>query len=192
MALVQQRREVVHTKLTRKYQKAINVYLRWSEDELAELDFSLKHSIDAGLQLGQESHRRSNYPGFPYDVDGTVYPVEQIKPQAVVVFGERFEGLKAALVHASKTYGLSQGKLAQGLELHNNNLEAVILHLQREQQQASSERELGRLCGAFAKEHNQSRRYVVNAVKRYMERDQELSVHQALEKLYQERVQHFK
>ncbi len=191
MGLLQQRRDVVQAKLAAKYKKAINVYLRWSQEEVAELDRSLKHSIAAGLTLGEESHRRANYPGFTYEVDGSRVAVEQVLSQPVVVFGQRFEGIKAALEHSAKAYGLSQGKLAQGLEQHNDNLEAVILSLQQQQQKQLEARQMNRLCGEFARTHNQSRRYVVNAVQRYLDRDDRLTVAEALEKLYDERVRHF-
>ncbi|TKB48689.1 hypothetical protein FCL40_11075 [Ferrimonas sediminicola] len=191
MGLLQQRRDVVQTKLAAKYKRAINVYLCWSEEEVEELDRSLKYSIAAGLSLGEESHRRANYPGFTYEIEGCRVAVSQAVVQPVMLFGERFDGIKAALEHAAKTYGISQGKLAQGLVQHNDNLEAVVHALQQQQQKQLEERQMNRLCAEFARAHRQSRRYVVNAVQRYLDRDESLTVAEALERLYQERVRHF-
>ncbi|USD38117.1 MULTISPECIES: hypothetical protein [Ferrimonas] len=191
MGLLLQRRDVVQAKLANKYKQAINVYLRWNQDEVAQLDRSLSHSIAAGLTLGEEAHRRSQYPGYAYELEGSRIEVTQLQPQPVRVFGERFDSLKAALVYASRTYGIKQGQLAEALAKHNHNLDAAILAFQQQQKQQLSERELNRHCAAFAKQHGQSRRYVVNAVHRYLDRDETLTVAEALDKLYQERIQHF-
>ncbi|WP_298444078.1 hypothetical protein [uncultured Ferrimonas sp.] len=190
MGLVEQRREWVHTKLAAKYAKPIAVYLKWTQEELAELDYGFAHSIGAGLRLGEESHRRSNYPGFRYEVDGAVVAASLVQPLPVMVFEQRFDDLKSALVAVSKQYQIKQAKLVEGLADHDNNLEAVVLAHQQQQQQALYRRQLRAACSAFAKQHQQSLRYVTNSVERYLDKDEELSIAEALDKLYQERVRH--
>ncbi|RCU45724.1 hypothetical protein DU002_14795 [Corallincola holothuriorum] len=191
MGLVQQRRELVHTKIASKYKKAIGVFLRWNEDELEELDFSLHHSIAAGLKLGEESHRRSNYVGFAYEIDGA--KATGLVPTAapIKVFGEQYASVKDALVAVSKSYRINQAKLVEGMAKHDNNLEAVVMAWQQQQEHAMFQRELRKQCAAFAKQHKQSHRFVVNEIERYLDKDAELSIADALDKLYQERVQHY-
>ncbi|QIZ77631.1 hypothetical protein [Ferrimonas lipolytica] len=190
MGLVQQRRELVHTKIAAKYAKSIGVYLRWNQDELAQMDYGFSHSLGAGMKLGEESHRRSNYQGFAYELDGAIVAASAPTPVPIHVFEQRFNSIKEALVAVSKRYGISQTKLVDGLAKHDNNLEAVVMAVQREQEQALYQRQLRSQCRAFAKQHNQSVRYVTNSVERYLDKNELMTVPEALEKLYQERVKH--
>jgi hypothetical protein len=191
MGLVQQRKEYVQTKLANKYKQAIGVYLRWNEDELAELDFSLHHSIAAGMRLGEESYRRANFAGFGYEIDGSKVQGLVPTPAPVIVFGERFETLKQALVRVSKVYAISQAKLVEGLAAHGNNLEAVLMALQEEKAHTLFRRQLRRQCQAFAKQHGQSSRFVMNEVERYLDKYDDLSIAEALDRLYEDRVKHY-
>ncbi len=188
MGLVEQRREWLQTKLSAKYAKAIGVYLKWNHNELAELDYGLRHSIGAGLELGEEAHRRANYQGYPYEVDGAVVAQATIKPLPISVFEQRFDTLKQALVAVSEQYRIPQAKLVEALAKHDNNLEAVVLAHQQQQADQLAKRQLQQACRQFAKQHGQSSRYVTNSVERYLDKDPELTVAEALDKLLSERI----
>ena len=63
---LEERRNFARAKLAKKYTKALTIYEMWTEAELAALDFSLRHSIAAGLKLGGETTERLGYPGFDF------------------------------------------------------------------------------------------------------------------------------
>ncbi|MFI3244876.1 MAG: hypothetical protein R3Y10_00105 [Ferrimonas sp.] len=188
MGLIQQRREWVQTKLAAKYAKAIRVYLKWTPEELAELDYNLGHSIAAGLALGEEAYQRSQYVGFAYEIDGATMDESVLKSAPVVVFEQRFSDLKSALIAMSQQYGVKTAQLVDALAQHDNNLEAVIRAHQRAQHDAQERRRLQRLCRAFAQRHQQSIRYVTNEIERLLDKHELLSFEEALERLYQERI----
>ncbi|GAA5217082.1 hypothetical protein ACFSJ3_14490 [Corallincola platygyrae] len=192
MGLVQQRREWVHTKIAAKYKKAIGVYLKWNEDELEELDFSLHHSIAAGLKLGEESHRRSNFQGFSHEIDGS--KVADVLPAAmpIVLFDKQFDSLKDAILYVCKNYPITQPKLVERLAEQGNNIEAVVMEIQEEQEVAQFQRQLKIQSAAFAKKHNQSARFVSNEVERYLDKELAYSIAEALDLLYEERVKHYR
>ncbi|MDP5138141.1 hypothetical protein ORJ04_19525, partial [Rheinheimera baltica] len=82
-----ERRLFARAKLAKKYDKALTIYDMWTTEELATLDFSLRHSIEAGLKLGAETTERLSFAGFDYEAGGVSQLVAENAPLRFDVFG---------------------------------------------------------------------------------------------------------
>ncbi|RKF20012.1 hypothetical protein DBZ36_06050 [Alginatibacterium sediminis] len=191
LPLVEQRRQLVQNKLKQKYKQAIHVYLSWSEDEVSEMEGNLLLSISAGVKLGEESFIRSSYIGYDFELDGQRNSKSHFVSPVVSVFGQQFNDLKTAITACSQRYDIYAAQLSEDLAKHDNNLEAVILDIQDQQQQKAYRRELNSQCLRFAKQHKLSRMQVVNAVERYIDKNADLTIPQALQQYYEQRVQYY-
>lgn len=185
---IDERRDFAKDKLSKKYDKALTIYEMWSEDELVALDFSLKHSIEAGLKLGEETTERLKYPGFAYEAAGLSQSVQYNSPKYFNVFGDTFSTFREALDFASKAYRIPKNTLKEYFADHNNNFENAIQAVHKEVADREHKKQMKTLCGQFAKQHKQSVIFVHKQVERYLSEDEEITINEALERLYEERV----
>jgi hypothetical protein len=185
---LEERRQFAKNKLAKKYDKALTIYEMWTEDELSALDFSLRHSIEAGLKLGAETTERVNFPGFAFEAAGIQQNVPYTTPEYFNVFGEQFSTFRAALDFASKAYRISKNTLKEYFADNDNNFENAINVIHKEMADKELKQQLKKRCGDFAKQHKQSIIFVHKQVDRYLSENEDITINDALEKLYQERV----
>ena len=176
--------DAVKKKLAKKYDKAIHVYQLWDKDEIEEFDYNFKTSLNAGIELGEESYARVKYKGFSFEVDGQKRRSLYVEAEKLRVFGEAFDDFTTALDYASKTYRIPKAKLKALFAEYSNNFDDAI-HAFHQQIQR---REFDKKCREFAKKYKQNPNFVIRTVKLYMKADQDLSVSMALEKLYEKYI----
>jgi len=185
---LEERRKFANDKLAKKYAKALTIYEMWTEDELAALDFSLQHSIAAGLKLGAETTERLSYPGFDFEAAGIEHNVQLTVPSYFDVFGEQFSTFREALEFASKAYRISKNTLKDAFADNDNNFELAIQAIHQQVAEKEFNQQLKQQCAAFAKKHKQAVIFVHKQVDRYLSENEEMTIHEALEHLYQTRV----
>ncbi|MCB5227846.1 hypothetical protein JAO78_013595 [Alishewanella sp. 16-MA] len=185
---LEERRVYAKKKLAKKYEKALNIFEMWTEEELAALDFSLSHSIAAGLKLGLETTERLNFPGFNYEAAGINHQVHYHLSASFDVFGESYSSFREALDYASKAYRIPKFTLKEYYAEHGNSFEKAIHAVHRETAAKEFQKQLTTLCQQFAKQHKQSVIFVHKQVERYLTENDTLSISQALGKLYDERI----
>ena len=187
-----ERRKFAKDKLAKKYAKALTIYEMWTEAELAALDFSLQHSIAAGLKLGAETTERVGFPGFAYEAAGQQHNVQDNLQELTAinfdVFGERFSTFREALEFASKAYRIPKNTLKQYFADNNNNFEQAIQAIHKEVAEKEFNQQLKQQCAAFAKQHKQAVIFVHKQVERYLSENDDMTISEALEHLYQTRV----
>ncbi|MDP5030483.1 MAG: hypothetical protein NWQ54_15980 [Paraglaciecola sp.] len=183
-----ERRDFAKEKLAKKYDKALTIYEMWSEHELVSLDFSLRHSIEAGLKLGEETTERLKYRGFDYEAAGVHQNVQFNTPKYFDVFGDQFSTFREALDFASKAYRIPKNTLKEYFADNDNNFEKAIHAIHKEVAEKDFKKQMKSQCGAFAKKYKQSVIFVHKQVERYMSEDEEMTINEALERLYEERV----
>ncbi|WP_214000607.1 hypothetical protein [Arsukibacterium sp.] len=183
-----ERHKFARAKLAKKYEKALTIYDMWTEDELAGLDFSLRHSIEAGLTLGAETTERLAYPGFAYEAAGQQHNVEYRAPQVFEVFGEQFDTFRAALDFASKAYRIPKNALKQAFADNEHHFELAIQAMHKQVAEKEFNQQLKQQCAAFAKQHKQAVIFVHKQVERYLSENDEMTITEALAHLYLTRI----
>jgi len=185
---LEERRTFAKDKLAKKYAKALTIYEMWSENELNDLDFSLRHSIEAGLTLGEETTERLRYPGFDYEAAGHQQSVPYNTPKYFEVFGDQFTTFREALDFASKAYRIPKNTLKEYFADNNNSFEEAIHAIHKEVAEKEFNKQLKTLCNAFAKKHKQPIVFVHKQVERYLSENEEMTISEALEHLFITRV----
>tara|TARA_R110002126_G_scaffold98045_4_gene228062 strand:- start:6083 stop:6877 length:795 start_codon:yes stop_codon:yes gene_type:complete len=183
-----ERRNFARAKLAKKYAKALTIYEMWTEEELAGLDFSLRHSIEAGLTLGAETTERLAYLGFGYEAAGEQHTVRYTTPSYFAVFGEQFSTFREALDFASKAYRIPKNALKERFAEHDNNFELAIQAVHKEAADKEFDQQLKQQCAAFAKQHKQAIIFVHKQVERYLSENADMTIAEALQHLYQTRI----
>lgn len=187
-ALLGQRFDLVKKKLAQKYKRAIRIYEMWDHDEVHELDYSLKKSVLAGLSLGEEACQRVKFKGFTFEADGEKHTAHYGESVQLNVFDQVFDNFRDALDHASKTYKIPKGKLRDLLSEHDQNFDKAINSYHSTMARKLFEKNLKGQCKDFAQQHKQNVKFVMTTVELYMQQDENLTLDQALRKLYQERI----
>lgn len=180
-ALLGQRVDVAKAKLSKKYAKAIRVFQLWDPDEFNDFDYNLKTSLNAGIQLGEESYTRVKYKNFPFEVDGQKRHINYVKADKLSVFGEEFEFFPEALAYASTAYRIPKAKLKDLFAEHGNDFDNAIKAFHDEVAEKSFEKQ----CRKFSKQHRLNLGFIVRIAKLYMKQDDELTLEAALVKLYE-------
>jgi hypothetical protein len=168
--------------------KSIRVYEMWDHSEIEELDYSLKHSINAGINLGKESYDRYKFRGFDFEVNGERHIADYVKAKKFVVFGETFFNFRDALDYGCKAFRVPKAKLLELFAEHENSFDKAIRFFQAEVARKLYENELKKKCGEFAKTHKLNINFVMHTVELYRKQNDELSIELALVKLFEERL----
>jgi hypothetical protein len=183
-----ERRNFARAKLAKKYAKALTIYEMWTTEELAGLDFSLRHSIEAGLKLGAETTERLSYPGFAFEAAGQQHQVHYSEVPVFEVFGEQFDTFRAALDFASKAYRIPKNALKESFADNDNNFELAIQAVHKAAADKEFDQQLKQQCAAFAKKHKQAVIFVHKQVERYLSENEDMTITEALQHLYDTRV----
>ncbi|QBL10521.1 hypothetical protein E0Z06_13790 [Rheinheimera sp. D18] len=183
-----ERKDFAKKRLAKKYDKALTIYEMWSKEELDGLDFSLRHSIAAGLQLGEEATNRLLFPGFKFEAAGLEHQVNYGPAQHFDVFGEQFTTFRDALDFASKAYRISKNTLKEYFADHDNSFEKAIIAIHKEVADKAFQKQLKTRCNQFAKQHKQAVIFVHKQVDRYLSEDEDMTIDEALTLLYETRV----
>ncbi|EPJ44969.1 MAG: hypothetical protein OFPI_38500 [Osedax symbiont Rs2] len=186
--LLGQRVDVAKRKLARKYQRAIRIYEVWDHDEIGDLGYQLKHSINAGIVLGKESYQRIKFKGFDFEADGEKHSAHYVDNEVFTVFGEKFDIFRDALDYASKAYRIPKAKLITMFTEHNNCFDTAINLFQQKIARNSYEKELKQKCRAFSLEHKQNLQFVMRTIELFCQQDHSLTIEMALAKLYTDRL----
>lgn len=182
------RTDNVKFKLARKYSKALKVYEMWEEDELAELDHSLRTSINAGLKLGEDAYSRVKFPGFDFEVEGEKHSAHYTPNEMFEVFGSKFDNFRDALTYASASYRIPKSKLKDLFFEHDHSFDSAITFEHSVIEKKLFEKELKGKCKLFALKHKLNIKFVIHAVTLYMDDDEYLTIDTALERLYEKRI----
>ncbi|MBJ2137461.1 hypothetical protein JEU11_13450 [Paraglaciecola chathamensis] len=182
-----QRVDKVKQKLARKYKKAIRIYEMWDHDEIDELDYHLKKSVNAGLELGKECYERLKFKGFEFEADGEKHSVHYVETKVFTVFGEKFDSFRDALDYGSKAFRIPKAKLREIFAENGNCFDTAIKIFQDEMARKIYERELKDKCKIFADKHKQNIKFVMHTVEIYMSKDEKLTIDTALLRLFEER-----
>lgn len=183
-----ERHKFAKTKLAKKYAKALSIYEMWTTEELAALDFSLRHSIEAGLKLGAETTGRLNFFGFDYEAGGISQQVQDSAPLVFDVFGECFASFREALDFASKAYRIPKNALKEAFADNGNSFEQAIQAIHQQVAEKEFNQQLKQQCAAFAKQHKQAVIFVHKQVERYLSENADMTITEALQHLYDTRV----
>jgi hypothetical protein len=183
-----ERRLFARAKLAKKYDKALTIYDMWTTEELAGLDFSLRHSIEAGLKLGAETTERLNFFGFDYEAGGISQQVQDNTALQFDVFGECFDSFREALDFASKAYRIPKNTLKEVFADNGNSFEQAIQAIHQQAAEKEFNQQLKQQCTAFAKQHKQAVIFVHKQVERYLSESADMTISEALQHLYDTRV----
>ena len=183
-----ERRRYAADKLAKKYAKALTIYEMWTEAELAALDFSLRHSIEAGLKLGAETTERLSYPGFDFEAAGIEHNVQHTAPRYFDVFGERFSTFREALEFASRAYRVPKNSLKERFAENDNNFELAVQAIHKDVAEKEFNQQLKKQCTDFARQHKQAVIFVHKQVERYLSENDDMTISEALQYLYDTRV----
>ena len=119
--LIEERKRYANKKIEKKYRKALNIYEKWSREEARQLSRGLANSVKAGIELGGEAYARLVFPGFEYEIDGTVFHARRRKVQTFSVFGEEFDNYRNALQYASRAYRININTLKEWVVDHGGD-----------------------------------------------------------------------
>lgn len=183
-----ERRLFARAKLAKKYDKALTLYDMWTTEELVTLDFSLRHSIETGLKLGAETTVRLSFAGFDYEAGGISQQVQDEVPLHFEVFGESFTSFREALDFASKAYRIPKNALKEAFADNGNSFEQAINRIHQQAAEKEFNQQLKQQCPAFAKQHKQAVIFVHKQVERYLSENEEMTINEALQHLYETRV----
>lgn len=186
--LIEKRKKFVNIKISRKYKKALNIYERWDDTELDGLSHDLSCSVKAGIELGGEAYSRLRFPGFEYEIDGTVFHANRRDIQIFSVFGEEFDSFRNALQYASRSYRININVLKIWLMDYNTVFDDAIdaFHLDQEEKLWAEKK--NKLCKEFAEEHKQNSNFIKGALNAYEEANPNLTLEQCLVLIYEDRV----
>ncbi|HEX5793668.1 MAG TPA: hypothetical protein VFY01_10355, partial [Rheinheimera sp.] len=151
-------------------------------------DFSLRHSIEAGLKLGAETTERLNFFGFDYEAGGISQQVHDSTPLQFDVFDECFDSFREALDFASKAYRISKNALKEAFADNGNSFEQAINAIHKQVAEKEFNQQLKQQCAAFAKQHKQAVIFVHKQVERYLSEKADMTIAEALQHLYDTRV----
>lgn len=182
-ALLHERQLIVKKKLAFKYRKALRVYDVWEEDELAELDYSLKKSISAGLSLGQESFERYTFKGFEFEADGEKHTEFYTQRVTYMVLGEKFNSFRDALSYVSKSFRIPKAKLQELYAQNDNSFDKAISAFHIEVEKKLFEKQLKVKSTEFANTHKLNVKFVMRTVQQFIDSDGNLTIDSALSKL---------
>ena len=185
-ALLEQRVAVAKGSLARKYKRAIRIYEVWNPEEIEDLAYQLKHSVNAGMRLGKESCQRVAFSGFDFEADGVKHSAHFVKNVVFLVFGEKFASFRDALDYASKAYRIPKAKLLELFTEHNNCFDTAINSFHEKFTRKNLDKKLKAACASFALQHQQNIKFVMRTVEKYCTQDDNLTFEMALNKLYQE------
>lgn len=183
-----ERRLFARAALAKKYAKALSIYDMWTVEELEGLDFSLRHSIEAGLKLGAETTERLSFAGFDYEAAGLQHNVQYSAPPVFDVFGESFASFREALDFASKAYRIPKNALKEAFADNGNSFEQAINAIHKQAAEKEFNQQLKQQCAAFAKQHKQAVIFVHKQVERYLSENTDMTITEALQHLYDTRV----
>ena len=186
--LIEERKVYVNKKIERKYRKALNIYEKWSEDEVSDLSRDLAKSVRAGINLGEEAHDRLVYPGYEYEIDGTVFHARRRKVKTFTVFGEVFDNYRNALQYASRSYRININTLKDWLIDHGGDFDKAINAYHEHQEQERLRKKIEKTCKEFASKHRQHPSFIKGALEAYMEANPLLSMEACLDLIYEERI----
>ena len=186
--LVGERADIAKRKIAKKYKKAIHVYHMWNEDEAQELDYNLQKCVQAGITLGKESTQRSQFQGYEFEVEGNKHKITNISVTIFTVFDTEFTDFREALEFASLQYRVPKAKLKDLFSEKDNSFELAIEVYHAKIDKSLFDKKLKSLCKDFAKKYKQNSDFVMRTVNYYMKNDDELTVEQALIKLFNERI----
>lgn len=186
--LLGQRVDNVKRKLAHKYKKSIRVYEMWSYDELEHLDYQLKRSIQAGLELGKESYKRYKFKGYTFEADGEKHIAYYVENKKFTIFGEQYDSFREALDYGCKAFRIPKAKLRDMYVEYDNSFDLAIKAFQEAVLKKLYERELKEKCKAFAKDNKQNIKFVMHTVELYRKKNENLTIEMALVKLFEERV----
>ena len=185
-ALLAQRVNIAKRCLARKYKRAIRIYDVWDHDEINELDYQLKHSVNAGMILGKESTGRIQFAGFNFEADGIKHRAHFVENQVFLIFGEPFVQFRDALEYASKAYRIPKAKLIILFTEHDNCFDTAINTYHEKLSHKIIDKKLAASCRDFSLVHKQNIKFVMRTVQIYCAQDESLTYEMALDKLYQE------
>jgi len=174
--------------LAEKYSKAIRVFNHWSPEEIAEMDTAFQISLNGGVSLGKETLSRIRFSGFDYEVNGSITRVPKPQESVFTVFGETFEDYKTALEHASATYQIKKSRLSQLYYDNGESFDKAVEAFHRSLELQRQEDEIKKPCDDFANRYSQNPTYVFRMVSRWMAANPDLSVDEALDRLYKQRI----
>ncbi|WP_218312579.1 hypothetical protein [Alteromonas antoniana] len=170
--------------IAKKYAKAIRVYEMWKLSELEEMDENFQSSLKGGLSLGEEATERLNFKGFDYEVDGEVNRVGPSETKKISVYEREFLDFKTALDHASETSRIPKHKLRELYYQNGRSFEKAIKSFHDMLENEEFEKQLKKLCIEFSKKHTQNSKFVIRTVRKLMNADKQLTINDALAKLY--------
>jgi hypothetical protein len=186
--LIEERKLFVNKAIDRKYVKALRIYERWNEQELDELSHSLAMSVRAGIKLGQEASQRQRYPGFEYEIEGTVFHSRRKNIRIYTVFGEEFDNFRNALQYASRAYKININMLKELLMDRDANFDETINAYFAKIEFEKMEKIKNSLCDNFSKKYKQNVNFVKGALNAYMEVNPLLTMEECLILIYNDRV----
>jgi len=186
--LIEERKKFVNHRIVKKYKKALNIYERWDDKDLGELDYSLSSSIKAGLGLGEEAAKRLEYPGFEYEIDGNVFHARRVNAKIFSVFGEEFDNYRNAMQYAARSYKINFNILKEWLVKYDAIFDDAINAYFEFQEQERIRKKKNNLCREFSKEHKQNSNFVKGALDAYMKKYPNSSMEECLSMIYEERV----
>ncbi|QKX16923.1 hypothetical protein [Microbulbifer sp. YPW1] len=186
--LLEGRKLFVNRCIKKKYRKALNIYERWSEEELENLSRTFSESVKAGIRLGEEAYVRLKFPGYEYEIDGTVFHARRRSVELFTVFGEEFDNYRNALQFAARTYRININVLKEWLIEHGANFDEAINAYFRHIEEEKLRKKKDKLCREFAKTYKQNSNFVKGALDAYMDANPSLSMEECLQLIYKERV----
>jgi len=185
-ALLGQRVDIAKRSLARKYKTAIRIYQVWEPEEIDELDYQLKHSVNAGMVLGKESSQRLAFKGFDFEADGVKHSAHFVEHAEFLIFGQKFNSFREALSHGHQAYRIPKAKLIALFTEHNHCFDTAINTFHEKLARKVIDKKLAAQCSDFCLKHKQSSKFVMRTIKRYCAEDENLTIEMALNKLYQD------
>lgn len=182
------RTNVLKSMLAEKYSKAIRVFNHWSPEEIAEMDLAFQISLNGGVSLGKEALSRIRFSGFDYEINGSITRVAKAEKRLFTVFDEAFEDFKTALEYACSTYKIKKSRLSQLYYDNGESFEKAVTAFHRLVEMQRHENEIKKPCDEFAERYSQNPSYVFRMVSRWMAANEDLTVGEALDKLFRERI----
>lgn len=186
--LLGQRMDAVKSYLSHKYEKSLRIYEMWEDDDISHLDYNLRASVKAGLELGKESYLRYKFQGYEFEAGGEKHTEHYLLSEKLSVFGEAFDNFNEALSFASRSFRVPRAKLKELFAENDNNFDKAIKVYQDEMACKLYQKELKDKCKAFSEKYKQNIKFVMHTVEFYRKKDHKLTIDSALQKLFDERI----